>query len=146
MLSFGDNYILVEFSTFVEPQNGLNIIFQLKTRRYQPILAHLERYLYSMDQFNEFEKLKAAGCLFQINLLSLVGHYGEGQKKLGIKLLKIRMVDFLATDLHRIGHLTKIEGIFKDRALRQLLEKTTSCYGPEREKIWIYYKYFNNHP
>ncbi len=125
LLSFGNQYILVEFSTFAAPQNGRDLIFRLKTRGYQPILAHPERYLYFMDQFDQFEKLKTAGCLFQVNLLSLAGHYGDGQKKLGIKLLKAGMVDFLATDLHRMGHLNKIQKVFSDRTVRQLLEKTT---------------------
>jgi len=125
LLSFGNKYILVEFSTFSASQNGLSLIFQLKTKGYQPILAHPERYLYFMDQFDQFEKLKTAGCLFQTNLLSLAGHYGDGQKKLGIRLLKAGMVDFLATDLHRVGHLEKIQKVFKDRTVRQLIEKTT---------------------
>jgi len=125
LLSFGDNYILVEFSTFSEPQNGINLIFQLKARGFQPILAHPERYLYFLGEFDQFEKLKNAGCLFQTNLLSLAGHYGDGQKKLGVKLLKEGMVDFLATDLHRIGHLDKIQRVFKDRTVRRLIEKTT---------------------
>lgn len=124
LLSFGNKYILVEFSTFSAPHNGRDLIFQLKTRGYQPILAHPERYLYFLDQFDQFEKLRTAGCLFQTNLLSLAGHYGDGQKKLGIKLLKSGMVDFLATDLHRIGHLDKIQQVFRDRTVRQLLEKT----------------------
>ena len=125
LLSFGDKYILVEFSTFAEPQNEVNIIFQLKASGYQPILAHPERYLYFIDQFDQFEKLKAGGCLFQTNLLSLAGHYGESQKKLAVKLLKAGMVDFLATDLHRIGHLDKIQEVFQNRTLQQLLERTT---------------------
>lgn len=125
LLSFGQQHILVEFSTFAAPQNGQDLIFKLKTRGYQPILAHPERYLYFMDRFDQFEQLKSAGCLFQVNLLSLAGHYGGGQKKLGIKLLKAGMVDFLATDLHRVGHLDKIQKVFNDRTVRQLLEQTT---------------------
>lgn len=125
LLSFGKQHILVEFSTFAAPQNGRNLIFKLKTRGYQPILAHPERYLYFGDQFDKLEKLRAGGCLFQVNLLSLAGHYGDGQKKLGIKLIKAGMVDFLATDLHRIGHLDKIQKVFKDRTVRRLLDNTS---------------------
>lgn len=124
LLSFGKKYILVEFSTFTPPNNAFDLIFQLKTRGYQPILAHPERYIYYVKQFDQLEKLKNAGCLFQVNLLSLVKHYGEAQKKLGIRLLKAGMVDFLASDLHRMGHLNQLKKVFKDRSLLKLLKKT----------------------
>lgn len=125
LLSFGKQYILVEFSTFTPPNNAFDLIFQLKTRGYRPILAHPERYIYYTKQFDQLEKLKNAGCLFQVNLLSLTKHYGDAQKKLGIRLLKAGMVDFLASDLHRMGHLKQLEKVFKDRTVRKLLERTT---------------------
>ena len=125
LLSFGKKYLLVEFSTFTPPNNGLDLIFQLKTRGYQPILAHPERYIYYANQFDQLEKIKNAGCLFQVNLLSLAKHYGDAQKKLGIRLLKSGMVDFLATDCHRMGHLDQIKKVFKDRTVRKLIEQTT---------------------
>lgn len=130
LLTFSDNFILVEFSTFAMPNNAFDLIFQLRTKGYKVILAHPERYIYLSNQFEQFELLKSQGCFFQANLLSLAGHYGAEQKKLGIRMLKAGMIDFLGTDLHRQGHLEKLnlidnkiqrnyfkEGIFKNAEL-----------------------------
>ena len=46
LLSFSDQKILIEFSTFSEPVNIHNTLFTLNTKGYHPILAHPERYLY----------------------------------------------------------------------------------------------------
>lgn len=130
LLTFSDNFLLVEFSTFAMPVNAFNLIFELQTKGYKVILAHPERYVYLANQFEQFEQLKSQGCLFQANLLSLAGHYGSEQKKLGIKMLKAGMIDYLGTDLHRQGHLAKLgmvdkkiqktyfkEGVFKNAEL-----------------------------
>ncbi|MGK0389489.1 MAG: protein-tyrosine phosphatase [Maribacter sp.] len=113
LLTFSDNCLLVEFSTFAMPANAFNLIFQLQTKGYKVILAHPERYVYLANQFEQFEQFKSQGCLFQANLLSLAGHYGSEQKKLGLKMLKAGMIDYLGTDLHRQGHLPKLGMIDK---------------------------------
>ena len=38
LLTFSDNILLIEFSTFSEPANAMDVIFQLRTRGYQPVL------------------------------------------------------------------------------------------------------------
>ena len=105
LLTLPGNRILIEFSTFVPPSNGLEIIFRLKTMGYQPVLAHPERYVYYANQFDIFEKLKLTGCELQLNVLSPIGHYGSLQKKLANQLLKKGLIDFVGTDLHHGGHL-----------------------------------------
>lgn len=124
LLTFSGNHLLVECSMLAESANLPEYIFQLKTRGYQPILAHPERYLYYADRLEVFQKIKDIGCSLQVNLLSLAGHYGPQQKKLGIKLLKMGIVDFLGTDLHRESHIPKIQSVFKDRTIRKLVNKT----------------------
>ena len=123
LLTFSGNHLLIEFSMLGESVNPAELIFDLKTRGYQPVLAHPERYLYYADRFHVFEEAKAQGCKLQVNLLSLAGHYGAGQKKLGIKLIEAGLVDFLGTDLHRESHIQKIQSVFKDRKVRKLLSK-----------------------
>lgn len=117
LLTLPGNRLLIEFSTLVAPGAPFDIIFKLKTRGYQPVIAHPERYIYWSDQFDIFEKLKAHGCELQINLLSLLGHYGRGQKKLALKLLKTGMVDFAATDLHNGGHIQVLRKALKTNKL-----------------------------
>jgi len=122
LLCLGENRILIEFSTFAPPSNAHNIIFQLKTLAYQPILAHPERYIFYEGAFAEFEKIKDYGCFLQVNLLSLAGYYGSKQKQLGIKLIKSGIVDYLGTDLHNNKQLEFLRAIFADKEVYNLLK------------------------
>ncbi|MEL6925999.1 MAG: CpsB/CapC family capsule biosynthesis tyrosine phosphatase, partial [Bacteroidota bacterium] len=120
LLSFSGKHILVEFSMLVEPVNATELIFQLKTRGYQPILAHPERYLYFEKNFEKFEAIHALGCEMQVNLLSLAGYYGKAQKRLGTKLLKSGMIDYLGTDLHRKSQIEFLRNI-ADKEITKLI-------------------------
>ncbi len=122
LLTFSKNNILIEFSMLSEPVNALNIIFQLKTQGYQPILAHPERYLYYANRFEIFEKIKSMGCSLQVNLLSLAAYYGSEQKKLGVKLLQSGLVDYLGTDLHRESQVKSIQSVLSSKRLRKLIK------------------------
>jgi len=72
LLTIKDNYILIEMSYLSPPIQLYEIIFEIQLAGYNPILAHPERYLFFHYNFKEYEKLKKAGCLFQLNLLSTV--------------------------------------------------------------------------
>lgn len=45
IISFGDNYVLFETSYMNKPNNLEQVIFEMQTQGYKPILAHPERYL-----------------------------------------------------------------------------------------------------
>lgn len=128
LLTFSGKHILVEYSTFSPPMNGLDIIFQLVSKGYQPILAHPERYLYYESQLDEFERIRNTGCELQVNLLSLTDYYGKEQRKLGIQLIEKGWVNFLGTDLHRKSQLkylsettnSKLLNIFDERLFKNV--------------------------
>ena len=80
LLTFGKNLILIEMSYAAASANIENVIFQLRLKGLQPILAHPERYDYYYGNLDEFQRFIELGCYLQINLLSLLGYYGELQK------------------------------------------------------------------
>ena len=121
LLTVSDNKVLIEFSTFAPPSNAFEIIFRLQAEGYQPILAHPERYVYYKKRPDIFQEFKEKGCLLQLNLLSLIGHYGDLQKKIAYQLLSNKVVDYLATDLHNGGHIKKLSKSLKDNKLQRLL-------------------------
>ena len=82
-----------------------NIIFELQIAGYIPILAHPERYVFFHENFENYEKLKKFGCLFQLNLLSTVGYYGENVFKIAKKLLDLGMIEYVGTDIHHEKHI-----------------------------------------
>lgn len=99
LLTVHGNHLLVEISTISPPPNLLDILFQLRIKGYQPILAHPERYV-GLQSPKAFERLKEFGCLFQLNLLSMTGYYGKDVKSLAQRLWKQGMIDMIGTDLH----------------------------------------------
>lgn len=94
------NHLLVETSYFSAPMNFDEIIDDIKSAGYFPLLAHPERYRY-MDE-KDYKRLRQRGVAFQINFMSLVGTYGETARKKAEWLLKNNMVDVTGSDLHHL--------------------------------------------
>ena len=105
ILTFGDNYLLFETSYMNKPGNLREVIFEMLTSGYKPILAHPERYTYMFDDFSKYEELYNTGVLFQINMNSLTGYYSKASKKIAEKLIDNNMVDFLGSDCHKPRHV-----------------------------------------
>ncbi len=111
ILTLKDKYILVEMSYFNAPFNLYEILFDIQLRGYKPVLAHPERYNFYHSNFENYYKLKKAGCVFQLNLLSLTEQYGKGVQKIAQKLLKENLYDFVGTDTHHNNHLRLLKKI-----------------------------------
>ena len=105
LLTLKNNYVLVEMSYLNPPLQLYEIIFDLQIAGYQPVLAHPERYSFYLNNFHEYYKLKKAGCLFQMNLLSTVGYYGLDVAKTADKLLEKGLIDFVGSDIHHENHI-----------------------------------------
>ena len=109
LLTFGDNYVLVEFAFHSPPQFLEQLFFELKTHGYRPVIAHFERYLYYLSKIDKAEKWRSEGINIQINLNSLFGQYGSEVQKQAEKLIDEGQFDFVGTDCHRIEHLMILE-------------------------------------
>ena len=94
------NYLLVETSYFTPPFAMDEMLEGARKKGYNLILAHPERYRYMEEK--DYKRLKDEGILFQMNLLSLVGAYGEQAKRKAEWLLDNDMIDYLGTDVHRL--------------------------------------------
>ena len=106
LLCLKDNYVLVEISYLHPPIQLYDILFELQVAGYQPVLAHPERYnFYHELNLSHYKKLKKAGCLFQMNMLSSTGYYGERVAKTADLLLKNNFIDFVGSDVHHERHL-----------------------------------------
>lgn len=121
MLTLPGNRVLVEMSFVSEPPNLFHYIFKMQTKGYKPILAHPERYIFLKKNFDQYQRLKEYGCEFQLNILSLTGYYGKPTQELALKLLKNKMIDYLGTDLHHERHANKLEQVFQDRKVLELI-------------------------
>lgn len=123
ILTFGDNFVLFEFSFVSKPHNVDQLIFDFKTNDYNPILAHYERYPYFFDGGTEYvQQLKDKGLKIQLNLNSLTGHYGKPIQKQAEMLVDNKLVDLVGTDCHRIEHLDILESNLKGEYFHKLSE------------------------
>ena len=120
LLTLKEDSLLVEMSFLNAPVNLFEMLFDIQLAGYQPILAHPERYAFFHTDFEMYHKLKNAGCRFQLNLLSLTGHYGKSVQKAAEKLLSKNMIDLTGSDTHNQNHLHTLEKIGTKKNMKVL--------------------------
>ena len=121
LMSFQDNFILVELSFLDPPLNLYNIMFELQLMGYKVILAHPERYSYF--NIDDYKKLKSKNVYLQINLLSLVGYYNIDSQKKAESLIDLDLVDFIGTDLHNSIQLDLYSKVKTNEYYHKLYQK-----------------------
>jgi tyrosine-protein phosphatase YwqE len=121
LLTFSDKMILVESSFLFKPFFFEEVLFELISQGFKPVLAHPERYQFVDSSMGWFKELKKMGVAFQVTLGSLTGYYGANPKKIGKALLAKNMVDLLGSDLHHSGQLKAMQ--------KALVSKEVSRYS-----------------
>lgn len=122
LLTIKDKMVLVEFSLAYPSHSIKDILFDMQMQGYQPVIAHPERYIYLERSKDFYEELKDIGCLFQLNLLSLTGHYGKAVQELSQYLIKKGYYDLAGTDLHHERHLEALGNPVLGNLLLKLLD------------------------
>ena len=122
LLTMPGKKLLFELSLTGEDHGIHQIVFNLRVKGYNLILAHVERYPYFHGAMTAIERFKEGGCALQVNILSLVGHYGRPVKKWAEKLLKAGMIDYLGTDLHHPGHLQLLKKHLPGKQIQHVLQ------------------------
>lgn len=125
--------VLVEMSFFQPPINLNEILFQIQAKRFQPILAHPERYaFFHSRKLEKYAEMKDRGCFFQLNILSLTGHYGKHIQETAFALLDHQMIDYIGTDTHQQRHLDKLVTIKLPQKriaqLQPIIARTTATF------------------
>lgn len=106
ILTLWDDHLLLETSFVAAPVGMFERIQRIMSSGYFVVLAHPERYLY-MDE-RDYERLKQMGVLFQLNLSSLLGGYGERVVKRAERLLERGVYDIMGTDLHSLKQYQEV--------------------------------------
>lgn len=122
LLTIGDGMVLVEFSMASEPLDFKELLFEMQMQGYKPIIAHPERYVYHERNKEFFEDLKAAGYLFQLNIMSLAGAYGKSVNELARYFIKHQYYDLAGTDIHNPHHLDHLHNSSISHGLKELLD------------------------
>ena len=103
------NLLLTEIPYTSEPVNLPEMLFQIITAGYQPVLAHPERYFYFHSNFETYKKLKDLGFILQVNLLSVTGYYGKNVARAARYILDEDIAGLVGTDLHHSRHLAAFQ-------------------------------------
>lgn len=122
VLSFGENFVLVEFSFHTPPSFENQLFFEMQMAEYKPVLAHFERYPYYHGSVDKAKEFRDNGVNIQINLNSLSGNYGPEVKKQTERLIDAKLVDFVGSDCHRIQHLLLMEENLKNPYFHKLAD------------------------
>lgn len=98
----GSKYILIETDLHRFPNNFEKVLYQFQVEGFFPIIAHAERFIPFINNFNLLLDIVNRGILIQMNCSSLLGDYGENVQRLAHKILKTGCVHFIASDVHGI--------------------------------------------
>lgn len=96
----GCRYLLVEFYYYLEFWSMRNYIYELVSKGFIPIVAHIERYGCIHEDVGRIEELIRLGARIQVNSGAILGEMGLRQKRFCKKLMKRDYVHFIASDAH----------------------------------------------
>jgi len=122
LMTFGDNYILVELSYYSEPMNLKQLFFDLQLDGYKIILAHPERYTYWHNNLNTYQELFDRSIYLQLNINSLTGWYSKESQKIAKELIDRKLIKLLGTDLHNEVYLNQLKLSLREPYLKKVID------------------------
>ena len=94
----GTGLMLVELPVTYRPQWTVDVLYQLGAMRITPLIAHVERYPYVMENPSLLVDWIEAGAYTHVNASSLVLH--KRRKVQILKMIRHGLVHFVCTDAH----------------------------------------------
>ena len=101
-----DGFLLVETSTMFAPIGLEDILQEIKSCGYYPLLAHPERYVYMGPE--DYRNLYNLGINMQLNYPALAGIYGKQAQAKARWLLSKGYYKRIGSDLHRASLISRI--------------------------------------
>ncbi len=96
------NTVLLEFSSRNSSDYIIRKTKELIELSYNPMIAHIEKYGALYKRYDIIEELRALGAGIQIDTDSVLGLSGVKARRFTAGLLKRRLVDFAASDVHNM--------------------------------------------
>jgi protein-tyrosine phosphatase len=133
LLTLGETsrYVLTELPQAQLPLGYDQVLFGLRTQGYVPIIAHPERCKGVQRDLDRVVESLLRCAILQLDLGSLVGHYGGDAQKAAHAIVKKGSYRLAAGDLHRPEDADAIIPKAK-KELARLLKKS----GPSPE-VWL---------
>lgn len=99
-LPLAQNCLLVECSYLNPPMNFWEMLEEIRSHGYWPVLAHPERYVFMGP--HDYQRLMRMDIQLQLNLPSVGGLYGREVRNKALWLLKKGYYQRAGSDLHRL--------------------------------------------
>ncbi len=93
-------YMLIEFQPNLIPELQKKILFNLKMKGINPIIAHPERYIPVQEDIIIVYDWLNSGCLIQVDAGSVLGNFGNKIKKVSEKIIKNGWCQIVGSDAH----------------------------------------------
>lgn len=126
LLTLGESsrFVLTELPQMQFPPRLPDLLYELRLAGYAPVIAHPERCRgVQANVKSAVELFRRAGVLLQLDLGSLIGHYGEGAKRASAELVKAGAYHVAACDLHRPEDVATIVEPSKKELAAQLKKR-----------------------
>jgi len=108
ILTIANEYLLFETSYVSKPLQFEEMIFEISSAGYKPMMAHPERYRYVKDPEKEYGRWRDLGVFLQVNINSFGGHYGKSAQDNAKFLSQAGWIDFLGSDTHHAKHVDSL--------------------------------------
>jgi protein-tyrosine phosphatase len=96
----GQRYLMVEFADAQIPRTIGSIFQDMIRNDITPVITHPERNALLMRRVSDLVQWVRAGCLIQITGQSFTGRFGKGAEENCRRLMRQRLVHFVASDAH----------------------------------------------
>lgn len=125
--AYRDRYVLLALRNFDSVRSLKGPLFEIRARGYDPVILHHDPRRYCKLRLQAVEYLKDLGCLFQLDLTTLTGVYG--QKAQAQALLLMNAIDFLTTGNFNLVNRNQVTALSLSNdvffALKQAIEQHT---------------------
>ncbi|MFQ5963870.1 MAG: tyrosine-protein phosphatase [Candidatus Scalinduaceae bacterium] len=125
----GGKFILLELPFMFIPPGTEKFIFDLKLLGIVSIISHAERITMFQRNPKIVEQLVKSGALVQVTAQSLLGNFGSRERKCVERLLKHKMVHFIASDTHSLTGRPPI--------LSKAVEKAAKIIGDKEARALV---------
>lgn len=98
----GSQYVLLELPSSNIPAYTVQIIQQLITRNYVPIIAHAERNQGIIEKPERLKELLVHGAMAQVTAGSLSGSFGKAIQRTAMNLIDANLIHVYGSDVHNL--------------------------------------------
>lgn len=98
----GSRYVLLELPSSGIPAYTVQVIQQLISRNYVPIIAHAERNQGIIEKPDRLRKLLLHGAMAQVTAGSVSGSFGKAIQKTAFTLIEANLIHVYGSDVHSL--------------------------------------------